>query len=316
MSHVIMFSIVFLNTMFRVLSCVLVFKLTHVPFCITPVGVPASLTLLIFCICFHLNHWRIFIRLHLKKLELHWEAITKRCSTLVSKEQESVKGREIPRLVWRALSKSVSTIVSRKFLRLLDKHFPKRSEIRKLFNSSTVKVSYSTMPSMARIIKFHNTQVVNSDTGCDRPDVTNGPSGDSTDCNCRVKQSCPHNGRCLTESIVYRAEVRQAWNIMLKTYTGLMEGTKSCEQRYNNHLSTFRHKNTRTVPEFQNTSGKRRETMKSVMWSRRLYSKQSHTQTCRSAVICAQLRSWRLAMKTRASHLMKDQSLWASIARE
>ena len=27
----------------------------------------------------------------------------------------------------------------------------------------------------------------------------------------------------------------------MKTYTGLTEGTKSCKQRYNNHLSTFRH---------------------------------------------------------------------------
>ena len=79
-----------------------------------------------------------------------------------------------------------------------------------------MKVSNSTMPSMARIIKTHNTEVVNSDTGCDRPDVTNGPTRDSTDCNCRVKQSCPRNGRCLTESIVYRAEVHQAGNNIVR----------------------------------------------------------------------------------------------------
>ena len=49
-------------------------------------------------------------------------------------------------------SKSVSTDVARRFLRLLDRHFPKKSELHKLFNRSTMKVSYSTMPSMARII--------------------------------------------------------------------------------------------------------------------------------------------------------------------
>ena len=54
-----------------------------------------------------------------------------------------------------------------------------------------------------------------------------------------VKQSCLPNGRCLTKSIVYRAEVCQAGNDTVKMYTGLTEGT--FKQRYNNHLSTFRH---------------------------------------------------------------------------
>ena len=89
------------------------------------------------------------------------------------------------------------------------RHFPKKSELHKFFNRSTVEVSCSTMPSTARINKKHSTEIANSDTGCDRPDVTNGPTRDSTDCNCGVKQSCPHNGRCLTESIVHRAEVRR-----------------------------------------------------------------------------------------------------------
>ena len=138
-------------------------------------------------------------------------------------------------------SKSVSTDVARRFLRLLDRHFPKKSELHKLFNRSTVKVSYSTMPSMARIIfkKNLNTEIMNSDTGCDRPDVTNGPTKQLTSCKCRVKQSCPLNGRCLTESIVYRAEVCQAGNDIVKMYTELTEG--NFKQRYNNHLSIFRH---------------------------------------------------------------------------
>ena len=112
-----------------------------------------------------------------------------------------------------------------------------------------MKVSYSTMSSMVRIINIHNTEVVNSDTGCDRPDVTNGPTRDSTDCNCRDKQSCLRNGRCLTESIVYRAEVHQARNNIVKTYTGLTEWTNICKQRYNNDLSTFRHQ------KYENSTG-------------------------------------------------------------
>ena len=77
--------------------------------------------------------------------------------------------------------------------------------------------------------------------------MTNGHTTDSTDCNCRVKQSCLLNGRCLTESIVYRAEVRQAGNDIVKMYTGLTEGT--FEQCYNNHLSTFRHQ------KYENSTG-------------------------------------------------------------
>ena len=110
-----------------------------------------------------------------------------------------------------------------------------------------MKVSYSTMPSMARVIKNHNTEIVNSDSGCDRPDVTNGHTTDSTDCNCRVKQSCLLNGRCLTKSIVYRAEVREAGNDIVKTYTGLTE--RIFKQCYNNHLTTFRHQ------KYENSTG-------------------------------------------------------------
>ena len=88
---------------------------------------------------------------------------------------------------------------------------------------------------------------MNSDTGCDRPDVTNGTTRGSTDCNCRVKQSCPLNGRSLTGSIVYRAEVCQAGNDTVKTYIGLTKGT--FKQHNNNHLSTFRHQ------KYENSAG-------------------------------------------------------------
>ena len=68
---------------------------------------------------------------------------------------------------------------------------------------------------------------MNSDTACDRRDVTNGPTRGSTDC--RVKQSCP------------------AGNDIVKTYTGLTEGT--FKQRYNSHLSTVRHQ------KYENSAG-------------------------------------------------------------
>ena len=58
-----------------------------------------------------------------------------------------------------------------------------------------------------------------------------------------------YHGRCLTESIVYRAEVRQAGNgnIIVKMCAELTEGT--CKQRYDNHLTTFRHQ------KYENSTG-------------------------------------------------------------
>ena len=53
-------------------------------------------------------------------------------------------------------SKNVITRVGQKFLKLIDKHFPVGSKLRKVFNRNTVMVSYSCMPSMGSIIKQHN----------------------------------------------------------------------------------------------------------------------------------------------------------------
>ena len=44
----------------------------------------------------------------------------------------------------------VSANVAKKFLSMIDRHFPKGSALGKHFNRSTVKVSYSCMPNMAR----------------------------------------------------------------------------------------------------------------------------------------------------------------------
>ena len=42
-------------------------------------------------------------------------------------------------------SKNVSTNIGRKFLTLVDKHFPKDHKLRKIFNRNTIKISYSCM---------------------------------------------------------------------------------------------------------------------------------------------------------------------------
>ena len=87
--------------------------------------------------------------------------------------------------------------VGQKVLKLIDRHFPVGSKIRKVFNRNMVKVSYSCMPSMGSIIKQHNAHIC-------------GPEQESGSqprcCNCRKPERCPLNRHCLNNKIVYTVE--------------------------------------------------------------------------------------------------------------
>lgn len=122
---------------------------------------------------------------------------------------------------------NVTTNVAKRFLQLLDKHFPKGHSLHKLFNRNTVKVSYSCMNNMASIISSHNAKILNSDS-----EINNG----AKTCNCRKPDECPLNGVCLTESIVYKASV-SANNIPTKVYYGLTEN--DFKTRWRNHKTSF-----------------------------------------------------------------------------
>ena len=68
----------------------------------------------------------------------------------------------------------VSTNVAKKFLAMRYRHFPKGSALGKHFNRSTVKVSYSSMPNMARIISGHNKKMTGSSTSMEPRAATVG----------------------------------------------------------------------------------------------------------------------------------------------
>ena len=150
-------------------------------------------------------------------------------------ETKKKKKRNRPRnIIWfnPPFSKNVATNVGHRFLQLVAKHFPKGSSLNKIFNRNSVKVSYSCMQNMATIIKQHNNTIL-------RPKKqANGGDNDTRTCNCRAKDSCPLDGACLTESIVYKARVTAGME--KKEYTGLTATT--FKQRYYNHQSSFRHR--------------------------------------------------------------------------
>ena len=113
------------------------------------------------------------------------------------------------------------------FLMLIDKHFPKHHKLRKVFNRNNVKVSYSCMPSMERVIDGHNSCILKRNR---REDES------KKKCNCRKPEACPLNNECLTKSIVYKATV--ATEKCEKFYYGIAEG--EFKKRWSNHQTSFR----------------------------------------------------------------------------
>ena len=121
-------------------------------------------------------------------------------------------------------SLNVKTQVGKIMLNLIDKHFPKKSKLHKIFNRNTVKVSYSCMPNMKAIINQHNNKILNDD-----------PSHDEINCNCRNKSECPIKDKCQSETIIYKATVDSQRGKAI--YIGSCEST--FKKRYYNHKKSF-----------------------------------------------------------------------------
>ena len=93
-------------------------------------------------------------------------------------------------------SMNVKTRIGGSFFYMLNKHFPKESELHKLFNKNTLKVSYSCLPNLDAILKGTNTNKINSvETKSDnKADKTNNCNLDGV-CNmgCIVKINAKKN---------------------------------------------------------------------------------------------------------------------------
>jgi ABC-type Fe3+/spermidine/putrescine transport system ATPase subunit len=83
---------------------------------------------------------------------------------------------------------------------------------------------------MKTIINNHNKHVLDNNN---RPQQTQ-----TAECNCKVKDNCPLNGRCRTSDVIYQATV-QAVGKQEETYIGASEKFKA---RFYNHTSSFKHR--------------------------------------------------------------------------
>ena len=125
-------------------------------------------------------------------------------------------------------NQNVKTNVGKQFLELIDTHFHRGHKYHKLFNRKNVKVSYSCMKNMGAIIAAHNTNILTAQPASTEPTRL---------CNCTGSDPCPLDGKCLTESIVYKATV-SAPSTSDKVYYGLTANT--FKTRYGGHKRSFR----------------------------------------------------------------------------
>ena len=84
------------------------------------------------------------------------------------------------------------------------------------------------MKNIENILKSHNKELLHQHQNSETKVIGQ--------CNCRSKNSCPLNGKCLTESLVYSAKIETPSENF--TYIGMTEG--SFKTRYNNHNASFR----------------------------------------------------------------------------
>ena len=143
---------------------------------------------------------------------------------------ENVKPRRCRKrnILWfnPPFTKSLKTDIGRKFLILIDKHFPSHNKYSKIFNRRTVKVSYSTTSNISSFINKHNFKSLTSTE----------TQNFLKECNCRVRSDCPLDNKCLSDNMVYKADVN--CNDDIFTYYGLT--APDFKKRIANHNTSFK----------------------------------------------------------------------------
>ena len=127
---------------------------------------------------------------------------------------EQTKKRRKRKIIWfnPPYSSNVATDIGRQFFNLIDKHFPKNSSLHKIINKNTIKLCYCCMPSFEKIYKCHHKNVLDQSKN----------NEETVTCNCRDKSKCPLQEKCLTPSMIYKADVKTSHG-KIYHYIGLTE---------------------------------------------------------------------------------------------
>ena len=127
-----------------------------------------------------------------------------------------------------------ATNVGEQFRELIKKHFSRNDMLGKLFNKNRLKISYSCMPNLKAKIGSHNKKLIFN--FLQKKFV-------KKDCNCQKSRECPLDGKCVVESVVYKAEVLKPGENEGEGhfYVGLAGGP--FKTRLANHLQSFKNIN-------------------------------------------------------------------------
>ena len=123
---------------------------------------------------------------------------------------------------------------------LIDKHFPPHHKLHKLSNQNNVKISYSRWPNIKSKINAHNRKILYS-----------SPTIGRRTCNCINISQCPLQQRCLSNNVLYQANITPLGeNSETKVYYGICKTT--FKLRYANHKKSFSHRNRKSDTELSN----------------------------------------------------------------
>ena len=150
-------------------------------------------------------------------------------------QHETIKRPRKRNIIWfnPPYDLSVKTNIGKEFLRIITKCFPPSNKLYKIFNRSTVKLSYSCMPNMKAMIDGNNKKLLEIE------------KSDSRTCNCPKNATCPLDGECLASDIVYQATV--TCDNKEETYVGIT--ATSFKARFANHKASFKSKQKRNSTE-------------------------------------------------------------------
>ena len=137
-------------------------------------------------------------------------------------------------------SANVVTKVGKHFLSSLYKDFSPHDKFYKIFNRSTVKISYSCMPNTKTMINSHNHKITNPKAFTKQ-----------RTCNCLYNAKCPLSQKCLINNIIYK-EVSTSTNPCYKgkIYFGTAQTT--FRLRYSNHQRMIKFLKYKTDTELSN----------------------------------------------------------------
>ena len=94
----------------------------------------------------------------------------------------------------------MKTNLGRKFINIINRCFPNEHPLHKIFNKHTLKLSYSCMANIKSIISSHNKAVLSNF-------YQSQTQTNDKESNCRKKDQCPLDGKCLTQNVIYQATV-------------------------------------------------------------------------------------------------------------